>query len=109
MKRTIFALSITLLAGCGQITDSTISTLAKSTEQQKILVEATYIGLIDNHSIEVIIENKPLALQISEKQKKQLELFETNKPLMIEYIHNEDTSQNILISFKEREAGTGHK
>ncbi|TXC91128.1 hypothetical protein FS935_09515 [Metabacillus litoralis] len=102
MKRTIFVLSITLLAGCGQITDSTIISSAKSTEQQNNSVEATYIGLIDNHSIEVIIENKPLALQISEKQKKQLELFETNKPLMIEYIHNKDTSQNILISFKEK-------
>ncbi|WP_226670412.1 lipoprotein [Metabacillus litoralis] len=105
MQRIIFAvLLLLLLAGCGQVKDSTTNSTANSSEQQIISTEAIYIGLIDNHSIEVMVQNKPLALQISENQKKQLELFETNKLLDIEYVHNQDTSQYILISFTEKEA-----
>jgi hypothetical protein len=65
-------------------------------EYKIISSQATYIGLIDPHTIEVIIDNKPIALQINEEQMKILEPLKTKELITIEYYYNEETSQNIL-------------
>ena len=64
--------------------------------EDSIKVNAIYIGLIDSHSIEVIIDKTPTALQISEEQYKTLESIPTNTPVTITYTFQKNTSQNIF-------------
>ncbi|WP_299092481.1 hypothetical protein [uncultured Metabacillus sp.] len=106
MSEHFFAFFISImifLSGCSnsqQQTNEPLTTKGASEknmqEQEMISAQATYIGLMDPHTIEVIVNNKPLALQITEEQRKILEPLETNKEIHIEYRFNEETSQNIL-------------
>lgn len=69
-----------------------------ATKEQKIISsQATYIGLMDPHTIEVLINNEPIAIQINEEQMQILEPLKTNAQINIEYYYNEETSQNILV------------
>jgi RecB family endonuclease NucS len=90
-----------LLAGCGTSKQTNVETnsivnTGQGNEQSLITAKATYVGLIDTHSIEVIIDDKPIALQINQEQMKILESLKTNEKLSITYFYNEETTQNIL-------------
>ncbi|MGM0877226.1 MAG: hypothetical protein ACQEWV_21390 [Bacillota bacterium] len=109
---------VILLTGCGESSEQHDQEIAESTDvettngkvegeygeksedvtkDKKIISsQATYIGLMDPHTIEVIINNEPLAIQINEEQMKKLEPLQTNEQITIEYYYNEETSQNIL-------------
>jgi hypothetical protein len=93
---------IFLLTGCGttskQMNVETTSSVHEERGNKHTLIstQATYIGLIDSHSIEVIIDNEPLALQINNEQMNILEHLKTNEKISITYYYNEETSQNIL-------------
>lgn len=82
------------LAGCGSSVNHHENNAAAV--ENSIKTKAIYIGLIDSHSIEVIINQTPTAIQISEEQYKTLELLETNTPIAITYYVQKSTSQNIL-------------
>ncbi|MBO1510949.1 hypothetical protein [Metabacillus bambusae] len=106
------------LTGCGEISErhnqenskttevaTTNSTMENKNEEKRnaeikeqsiISAQAIYIGLMDTHTIEVMINNQPLAIQINEEQFKILEPLNTNKQIHIEYYYNDETSQNIL-------------
>lgn len=62
-----------------------------------ITVEGSYTGLMDPHSIEVITEDEPLALQILDPSVADVDFegMEPNVPVIIEYYKN-DVGQNIL-------------
>ncbi|WP_394184078.1 hypothetical protein [Metabacillus halosaccharovorans] len=87
----LFFLSI--LMGCAS---KGVHENTASAKEESIKVNAIYIGLIDSHSIEVIIDQTPTALQISEEQYKTLESIPTNTPITITYTFQKSTSQNIL-------------
>ena len=106
------------LTGCGETSDrhdqenskttevaTTNGTMENKTEEKRkaeikeqsiISAQAIYIGLMDTHTIEVMINNEPVAIQINEEQLKKLEPLNTNKQIHIEYYYNDETSQNIL-------------
>lgn len=90
---SLFSILI-FLVGCGSFNNQHEQT--GSAVEDSIKTEAIYIGLIDSHSIEVIINQTPTAIQISEEQFKTLELLETNTPITITYYVQKSTSQNIL-------------
>ncbi|MCM3651498.1 hypothetical protein [Metabacillus litoralis] len=102
MRIVFFLFTIVLfsLTGCGVSSDldgsakMTNEVIAK--EQNIISIEATYIGLMDPHSIEVIIDHKPIAIQINEEQFPLFEQLKTNEQIYIEYYYNDETTQNIL-------------
>ena len=81
------------LVGCAS-SEGHENTVAASDDS--INVEAIYIGLIDSHSIEVIIDQTPTAIQISDEQFKKIESWPTNTPISITYYVQKGTSQNIL-------------
>ncbi|WP_175640528.1 hypothetical protein [Metabacillus schmidteae] len=82
-----------ILIGCAS-TEHPKDTAA--TVEDSIHVKAIYIGLIDSHSIEVIIDQTPTAIQLSEEHYKTLESLPTNTPITITYSVQKSTSQNIL-------------
>jgi len=90
---SLFSIFI-FLVGCGSSVNQHEHT--GSVAEGSIKTEAIYIGLIDSHSIEVIINQTPTAIQISEEQYKTLELLKTNTPITITYYVQKSTSQNIL-------------
>ncbi|WP_026559092.1 hypothetical protein [Bacillus sp. J37] len=87
----LFFLSV--LMGCAS--SGVHENIAEAKEDFK-KVNAIYIGLIDSHSIEVIIDQTPTALQISEEQYKTLESIPPNTSVTISYTFQKNTSQNIL-------------
>ncbi|MDQ0229647.1 hypothetical protein J2S19_000899 [Metabacillus malikii] len=69
-------------------------------DESLIKTKAQYIGLIDSHSIEVFIDSKPLAIQITEAQREKIESFTPNQQITISYYYNELTTQYILVSIQ---------
>jgi hypothetical protein len=107
MKRILFILMFIIfsLTGYSNSSETYIASVRehteisenKASEQTIISTHAIYVGLIDTHSFEVIIDNKPLALQMSKDQMSLLEPLKTNEQISIEYYYNEGTSQYILV------------
>lgn len=66
-------------------------------DMEIIKVEGSYTGLMDPHSIEVITEDEPLALQILDPAVADVkfEEIDANAHVIIEYYKN-DVGQNIL-------------
>ncbi len=97
MRNVMHCLSIflmfSILIGCASPENQKASSTAV---EDSIQVNATYIGLIDSHSIEVIIDQTPTAIQISGEQFKKLESLPTNTPITIIYFVQKSTSLNIL-------------
>jgi hypothetical protein len=102
MRIVFFLFTIVLfsLTGCGVSSDldgsAKMMNEVMAEEQNIISIEATYIGLMDPHTIEVIIDHKPTAIQINEEQLPLFEQLKTNEQIHIEYYYNEATTQNIL-------------
>lgn len=102
----IFTIVILCLSGCGGASkehtadvikgESSLQLEAKTPIKESVTTQAIYIGLIDPHSIEVLINNKPIAIQINEEQRKVLEPLQTNAEIYIEYDKKEETTQIIL-------------
>ncbi|KKI93426.1 hypothetical protein WQ54_04090 [Bacillus sp. SA1-12] len=100
---SLFIFILLFLTGCSSVPQQSKEYLAANgvseeniQEQKLISAQATFIGLMDPHTIEVIVNDKPMALQITEEQRKILEPLEMNKEIHIEYWNNEKTSQKIL-------------
>lgn len=73
---------------------------AGEADSDVIRVEGSYTGLMDPHSIEVITEDEPLALQVLDPAVADVdfEAMEPNAPVIIEYV--EEGEQNILKSIE---------
>ena len=109
MRKLLFIMTIVhlFLTGCGSASkentpadvvkgESSRQVEAKTPIKGSITTQAIYIGLIDSHSIEVLLNNQPIAIQINEEQRKVLEPLHTNAKIYIEYYVKEETMQIIL-------------
>jgi len=63
-------------------------------------VEGEYVGLIDNNSIEVKIEDGPQAFQLTDVTKEQISSYKKGDIIGFDYLKNEK-GQNVIISFKQ--------
>lgn len=62
--------------------------------------QGTYTGMIDSHSVEIITEEGPLALQILETKNVNFEEMEGNMNVTFQY-YKTDQGQNILVRMVE--------
>lgn len=72
---------------------------AEETDPELIKEEAAFVGMIDNHSIEVNTETETIVLQTLEVEDVDFGEIEENAHVLIEYFKNDD-GQNVLTNIE---------
>ena len=92
----LFLVLAIFMAGCG--TKNTEQTVQKTNGESGLIVkEGVFSGLADSHTIEIMVNKKPIDLQVHNKLQSKVNSLDEGDSVHFKYSVNKTTKQNELL------------